>query len=261
MKAARSVRTGLRWWHAVLFVVAFGAAIVVMLPAHWAATALEHATRGRIHIVAATGSPWQGRGELVVRVNGGEVALGGASWRWLPGRLLAGEFALALHFDGLASGSAVVARRISGLVLRDAQVTLPAAALAARVAPLHGWSPGGTLVFRTLALDLGPRGAVGGAELEWKGASTAAAPLGDYHCVLQAAPGAAAQVTIATLRGPLHLSAAGQVEAGGAIRLRGTAMPEPDYRDRLGPLLLALGTDRGDGAVAFDIALPRGGPA
>jgi hypothetical protein len=168
---------------------------------------------------------------------------------------------MALRFDGLASGGAVVARRVSGLVLRDAQVTLPAAALAARLPPLQGWSPGGTLVFRSLALDLGPRGATGGAELVWQGASTASAPLGDYHCVLQATPGAAAQVTIATLRGPLHLSAAGEVGAGGAIRLRGTAMPEPGYRDRLSPLLLALGTDRGDGAVAFEIALPRGGPA
>lgn len=261
MKAARSGRTGLRWWHAVLFLVAFGATIVVALPAHWAASALEHATGGRVHIVAATGSPWRGRGELVVRVDGGEVALGGASWHWLPRRLLAGEFAMALRFDGLASGDAVVARRVSGLVLRDAQVTLPAAALAARLAPLRGWSPGGTLVFRALALDLGPRGATGGAELVWQDASTASAPLGDYHCVLQATPGAAAQVTIATLRGPLHLSAAGEVGAGGAIRLRGTAMPEPGYRDRLSPLLLALGTDRGDGAVAFEIALPRGGPA
>ena len=117
------------------------------------------------------------------------------------------------------------------------------------------------LVFRTPSLGLGPRGAAGGAELVWKGASTASAPLGDYHCVLQAMPGAAAQVTIATLRGPLHLSAAGEVGAGGAIRLRGTAMSEPGHRDRLAPLLLALGTDRGDGAVAFDIALPRGEPA
>lgn len=261
MKTARSGRTGLRWWHALLFVVAFGATIVVMLPAHWAASALEHATRGRVHIVAATGSPWRGRGELVVRVDGGEVALGGASWRWLPGRLLAGEFAMALHLDGLATGDAIVARRISGLVLRDAQVTLPAAALAVRVAQLRGWSPGGTLVFRTPALDLGPRGAAGGAELTWKGASTASAPLGDYHFVLQATPGTAVQVTIATLRGPLHLSAAGEVGAGGALRLHGTAMPEPGHRDRLGPLLLALGTDRGDGAVTFEIALPRRGPA
>ena len=93
------------------------------------------------------------------------------------------------------------------------------------------------------------------------GASTASAPLGDYHFVLQATPGAAAQVTIDTLRGPLHLTAAGEVGAGGALRLRGTAMPEPGSRDRLGPLLLALGTDRGDGAVAFEIALPRGGRA
>lgn len=261
MRPTGSSRTGLRWWHAWPFVVAFVAAVVVMLPVHWAANAIEHATYGRVHILGATGSPWRGRGELVVRVEGGEVALGSASWRWLPERLLAGEFAMALQFDGLAIGGAVVARRISGLVLRETQVTLPAAALADRVAPLRGSSPGGTLVFRTRALDLGPRGAAGSAELLWNGASTASGLLGDYRCVLQATPGAAAQVTIATLRGPLHLSAAGEVGAGGALRLRGTAKLEPEYRDRFSSLLLALGTDRGDGAVAFDIALPRGGPA
>jgi general secretion pathway protein N len=257
----KKLKRGPRWWHSGLFVVAFAATVLVALPAHWAAAVLERATDGRIQVAAATGSPWLGRGDLILRVDGGEVALGRASWRWLPRRLLVGELALELHFEGLATGGAVVARRMSGVTLRDTEVRLPAAVLAERVAPLRSWSPGGTLVFRTDALALGPGGAAGGAELVWQGASTASAPLGDYQCVLQAVPGSAAQVTVATLRGPLHLSAAGEGGAGGALRLRGTATPDPAYRDRLGPLLLALGADRGDGAVAFDIALPPGGPA
>ena len=249
--------TGLRAWHALLFAAAFAATLLATLPARWVAGALERATEGRVSIIGATGSPWRGRGDLVLRSEGGELALPGASWQWLPARMLAGEVALRLHFDGMATGDVIVARRASGFVLRDAEVRLPAAALAEGVAPLRGWSPGGTLVFRTRGLDLGPHGAVGGAEVVWQGASTASAPLGDYRCVLQATLGAAAQVTIATLRGPLHLNAAVELGAGGALRLRGTATVEAGKNgDRLAPLLLALGTDRGDGAVAFDIALP-----
>jgi general secretion pathway protein N len=253
--------TGLRWWHAALFAAAFTATLVATLPASWAASALERATDGRVRIVGATGNPWRGRGDLVLRGEGGEIALPGTSWRWLPSRMLVGEVALRVRFDGTVTGDVIVARRASGLVLREAEVRLPAAALAEGVAPLRGWSPGGTLVFRTSGLDLGPQGAVGGAEVVWQGASTASAPLGDYRCVLQATHGAAAQVTIATLRGPLHLSAAGEVGAGGALRLRGTATLEAGNGDRLAPLLLALGTDRGDGAIAFDIALPLKEPA
>jgi general secretion pathway protein N len=255
----RNVR--LRWWHAALFVAAFAVTVFAALPARWAAAAVARATDGHVRVVAASGSPWAGRGDVVLRVDSGEVELKGASWRWLPARLFAGELALKVRFNGTATGDVVIARHVSGLALRDAEVRLPMAAVAERVGPLRGWSPGGTLVFRTDELDLGPRGAAGGAELVWQNASTAASPLGDFRCLLQAVPGAAAQVTVATLRGPLQLNAAGEVGPGGVLRLRGTASSEPAYRDRLGPLLLVLGHDRGDGAVAFEIAVPPRGPA
>lgn len=261
MKAVRRGTARLRWWHAALFVAAFLVTLFATLPARWAVAAVAHATGGHVRVVGASGSPWAGRGDLVLRVEGNEVVLHGASWHWLPARIFAGELALKLHFDGAATGDVVIARRVSGLTLRDADVRLPVAALAERVASLRGWSPGGTLVFRSDELDLGPRGAAGGAELVWQNASAAASPLGDFRCLLQAVPGAAAQLTVATLRGPLQLTAAGEVGKGGSLLLRGTARSEPAYRDRLGPLLLALGRDRGDGAVAFEIAVPRRGPA
>ena len=252
---------GMRWWHAALFGGAFAATVIMMLPARWAASALEHATDGHVRLNGATGSPWRGRGDLVLRSEAGEIVLPGTSWEWLPARLLAGEVAIKLRFAGVATGNVVVARRMTGLVLRDAEISLPAAALAERVGPLRGWGPGGTLVFRTQLLNLGTDGAAGGAQVMWQGASTASAPLGDFLCDLQVTPGMAARVTIATLRGPLFLSADGEVGVGGALRLRGTATSEPAYRAQLGPLLLALGANRGDGAVAFDIALPARGPA
>jgi hypothetical protein len=258
---AKSRAARLRWWHAALFIVAFAVTLLATIPARWAGAAIAHATEGQLRVVAASGSPWAGRGDLVVRVDRGEILLTGAAWRWLPGRLLAGELALKVRFDGTATGDVIIARRLSGLALRDAEVSVPVATLAEGVGPLRNWSPGGTLVFRTDALDLGPRGAVGGAELLWQNASMAVSPLGDFRCLLRAVPGAAAQLTVATLRGPLQLTAAGEVGKGGSLRLRGTASSEPAYRDRLGPLLLALGHDRGDGAVAFEISVPGRGPA
>jgi hypothetical protein len=257
----KSRHARLRWWHAALFVAAFAVTVFAALPARWAAAAVAHATDGHVRVVATTGSAWAGRGDLVLRVEGGEIVLTGASWRWLPGRLFTGELALKVRFNGTATGDVVIARRLSGLALRDAEVMLPMAALADGVGPLRSWSPRGTLVFRTDTLDLGPRGVAGGAELVWQNASTAVSPLGDFRCLLRAVPGAAAQVTVATLRGPLQLTAAGEVGKGGALRLRGSASFEPAYRDRLGPLLLAFGHDRGDGAVAFEIVVPPRGPA
>jgi Type II secretion system (T2SS), protein N len=261
MSRGRPRRARLHWWHAALFVVAFAVTVFTALPARWAATAMAHATGGQVRVVAASGSPWAGRGDLILRVDSREVVLNGAAWRWLPARVFAGELAFKVRFDGTATGDVIIARRMSGFALRDAEVKLPIAAVAEGVRPLRGWSPGGTLVFRTRKLDLGPRGAAGDAELVWQNASTGASPLGDFRCLLQAVPGLAAQVTVATLRGPLHFTATGEVGAGGALRLRGTASSEPAYRDRLGPLLLVLGHDRGDGAVAFEIALPPRGPA
>ena len=174
---------------------------------------------------------------------------------------MAGELALKVRFSGTATGEVVIARRLFGLVMRDAEVVLSMEALADAVAPLRSWSPRGTLVFRTDTLDLGPRGAAGGVELVWQNASTAISPLGDFRCVLQAVPGSAAQVTVATLRGPLQLTAAGEVGVGGALRLRGSASSDPAYRDSLGPVLLAFGDDRGDGAVAFEIVVAPRRPA
>ncbi len=170
---ARPGSARLRWWHAALFVAAFAITVVAALPARWAAAAAAYATDGHVRVVAASGSPWAGRGDLVLRVDRGEVVLKGASWRWLPARIFAGELAFKVRFDGTATGDVVIVRRASGLALRDAEVRLPVAAIAEGVGPLRGWSPGGTLVFRTQKLDLGPRGAAGDAELVWENASTA----------------------------------------------------------------------------------------
>jgi general secretion pathway protein N len=258
------MRHRLQWVRTALLVVMFGAVFalsaVAMAPARWMSTALEHATDGRVRLAGATGFPWRGHGDLVVRVGGGEIVLPGTNWHWLPSRLAVGELALELKFDGAtATGGAVIARRVESFVVRDANVALSAAALADGIDMLRGWRPSGTLNFRTQGLALKERSIAGDAELTWQGAATATAPLGDYRAVVHAEGSGDAHLELATLKGPLHLAASGDFGSAQGLRLRGTATPEAAHRVQLLPLLGLIGTDRGDGVVAFDIAFrPRG---
>jgi hypothetical protein len=171
---------------------------------------------------------------------------------------------LALKLDfggGAATGSVVIARRPASFVVRDANIMLSAALIAEGIDSLRGLQPTGVLSFRTQGLALKPRGIAGDAEFTWQGAAAAAASLGDYRAVVHATDGGAASVELATLKGPLHVAARGNLGPEGGLRLRGTVMPEAEHRARLWPLIALLGPDRGDGAIAFDIALPIGGAA
>jgi hypothetical protein len=117
--------TGLRWRHAALFLAAFAVSLVAAAPARWAGIAVERASDGRVRVDAAAGSPWNGRGEILLRSGGGEVALGQASWRWLPARVLAGELAFEVTLAGGTSGPMIVAWGPRGTALRNAHPTTP----------------------------------------------------------------------------------------------------------------------------------------
>lgn len=114
-------KTGLRWWHAGVFAAVLAATLVAASPARWAAAAVERASDGRVRIAAATGTAWSGRGDVVVRTDGGEVTLRGAVWKWLPARVLAGELAFEVRPEHSAGpGGMVVAWGLAGAVLRGA---------------------------------------------------------------------------------------------------------------------------------------------
>ncbi len=114
-------RTGLRWWHGALFLAAFAVSLAAAFPARWAGAAVEHATSGQFRVLAASGSPWRGRGEIVMRTDGRDIPLGPASWRWLPARVLAGELAFEVTLaSGAPPGRMIVAFGPGGAALRGA---------------------------------------------------------------------------------------------------------------------------------------------
>lgn len=108
----------IRWWYVPAFVAAFVFSAVAAAPAQWAGTAVERVTDGRVRVLAATGSAWHGKGDLAIRMNGGEVVLRDASWHWLPERLLAGELAVAVS-TGRTGSRMVIARGFTYIVVRD----------------------------------------------------------------------------------------------------------------------------------------------
>jgi hypothetical protein len=108
----------LEWWYVPAFTAAFVFSVVAATPAQWAGGAVERATDGRVRVLAASGSAWRGSGDLAIRLDGGEILLRGASWRWLPERLLAGELAIAVS-AGPSGGRMVIARGINYTVVRD----------------------------------------------------------------------------------------------------------------------------------------------
>jgi hypothetical protein len=108
-----------------VFAAVLAATLVAASPARWAAAAVERASDGRVRIAAATGTAWSGRGDVVVRIDGGEVTLRGAVWKWLPGRVLAGELAFEVRAENAAGpGGMVVAWGLAGAVLRGADTVL-----------------------------------------------------------------------------------------------------------------------------------------
>jgi len=108
-----------------VFAAVLAATLVAASPARWAAAAVERASDGRVRIAAATGTAWSGRGDVVVRIDGGEVTLRGAVWKWLPARVLAGELAFEVRAENAAGpGGMVVAWGLAGAVLRGADTVL-----------------------------------------------------------------------------------------------------------------------------------------
>lgn len=113
---------GLRWWHVAVFAAVFAGTLLAAPPARWTAAAVERATDGRVRIAGATGSAWQGYGDVVVRSGPGETTFRRASWRWLPARLFAGEVAFEVHLDGVPGlGRVIVGFGFGGAVFRSAE--------------------------------------------------------------------------------------------------------------------------------------------
>lgn len=231
------------------------AACTAFAPAAWLAQGLAQASEGRLQLLQARGTLWQGSGQLLLTGGPGsrdQAALPGTvSWQISPGlrglqaRLVADcctpsplELQAQWGLEGLR------------ITLGDQASQWPAAVLAGLGTPWNTLQPQGQLVLETRALQLqwaaGRMRLQGQAQVDARAMSSRLStlrPMGSYR--LQVQGGDVPSLTLATLEGDLRLSGSGQW-VGQRLRFAGEASAaSPEREAALANLLNIIGRRHG----------------
>ncbi len=256
---------------AFTIVALLGAVFVgaMFVPASFADAALAHATQGRVRLAQADGTVWNGSARLVLaegRSAGGDAAAafpaaddalvagvaipGRVGWsiRALP--LLVGQLDAQLRFDRVTQPLRV--HGAWGEVRIDAgAIDLPSVELGRLGSPWNTVRPSGALRLSWENLVLRRSGLDGRAQIELRGASSAMTPvrpLGSYR-VDVVGSGSRAELSIATIDGPLRLQGNGSFDANRGLRFVAEASAEARERDRLQSFLGLIGPREGERTI------------
>ncbi len=248
---------------ALLGAVLVGAAVV---PASFADAALAWATQGRVRLAQAEGTVWNGSARLVL-AEGRFVAAGADrasddaliagvaipgrfDWRIRALPLLVGQLDAQLRFDRVARPVRV--HGSWGEIRIDAgSMELPSVELGRLGSPWNTVRPSGALHLSWENLVLRGSGLDGRARIELRGASSAMSPvrpLGSYR-VDVVGSGSRAELSIATIDGPLRLQGNGSFDANRGLRFVAEASAEAPERDRLQSFLGLIGPREGERTI------------
>lgn len=240
----------------LLGVGAYAAFLAATAPIAFVAARAPQATQGTLALANARGTIWRGeaRARLVPR-GGPPVEIERIEWRFRPAKLLAGRaaFDVRLAAPGL-TGELEAARAFGGWQLRDLAVRGDAAGVAAFVPLLGAVRPAGAVTITSPRMDWDGQALRGEATAEWRGASVGwseVKPIGSYRASLRAAEGPA-QLSIATLDGPLRVTGQGTLALPGTLAFTGEARADAAQQPALAPLLGLMGARRADGSHALD---------
>jgi general secretion pathway protein N len=246
---------------ALAFGLGAGAAVLGFAPAHWLASPIAQATGGKVQLVNARGTVWQGRADVLL--TGGSDSQDRAA---LPGGL---RWQLSLAWPGLTLALNAPCCTPQGLKLGlqpgwggwgvatpAHQSQWPAALLAGLGTPWNTLQLQGQLALQTpgLSLKMGPGGlrSEGQATLDVLNAASRLStvrPMGSYRLQWQAGggdgqAGGDGRLTLSTQSGALQLQGEGQWVAG-RLRFEGAAEASPGREDALANLLNILGRRQG----------------
>ena len=222
--------------------------VAVRAPAAWVGDWLH--AQGRLRLVDARGTVWNGSAMLGVS-DGRQVLLvpGRVSWKIGLAGIGSGRVSADVAHPALAAPLKIaLARR--GIALKAGQAEFPAALLVALGAPFNTVRPGGALGLRWSDIELKGGTLAGDLQIEWRDAQSAlstVAPLGSYRLQITGG-GDVARLQLDTLRGPLRLRGSGTVK-GGRVSFKGTASSDPEMRSSLIGLIGILGRRVGDEAI------------
>ncbi len=198
-------------------------ALVARAPATLLDARLDAATAGRLRLVDAAGTLWNGTGEL--RLIPGETAAP-VAWHVDAWPLVTGELRGTIALAGAAPASFVLARRDAEV--RDLAMELPAQALLRALGSPAIVVAGGQLAVRAPRLASHERRIEGDLGVRWSGASLS----------LPGLPGLAQSSALAL--GEVRFDATGQADAlagplsnvGGDVELKGNASTTIDGKLR-----------------------------
>ena len=236
--------------------------LLVNLPAAWLGLALERASRGAVLLSDTEGTVWKGSGALGLRSAGTRRRVADIQWSVNPLSLFAGR--LSVQVSGRASDAQLSARvtlSTSGASFQNVDAIAPASIVEPAFAAAAFARPEGRVRVLADSLEIGDTWMRGAATLEWTDAGLEgmqAQRLGDYRLQINAS-GERAELSLATLRGDLRLTAQGEWRAAQPrlLQLRGNAEAAAVRKD-LEFLMRALGA-RGTGmSQPFTWSLPIG---
>jgi len=201
-------RLGTLWW--VVLAILILIFLLLRLPASLLGSVLEGQSGGKLQLVAAEGTIWQGSAQPVLQ---GAALAERLSWNWQPRALLQGKLGYQIKLD---QGSALLNVGLRSLELRDANLGLPAAPLLQLDNRSKAYGLAGQLQLSTGRFVWQAGKPEGQLLLDWRNAASslvpAVQPLGDYRATLSPA-GERWQLQLTTLGGPLQLSGQGSWDA------------------------------------------------
>jgi len=245
----------MRWLYWAGGVLLYFAFLAVTAPADILLWAINRFGPASVVAEGASGTLWQGEArQISFTPKGGQaVAIGPLSWQIHPLRLLLGELSSGVKLDGSVSGKADLSLGVQRIVIRQLDLSLPAAWLATLQPGLDLWQPGGTLTLRSQDFALQSGQYSGQGEITWEQAVLGISPvrpLGNYQAEISGA-GKAIQFQVQTRSGPLELQGNGAWTPLG-LEFTGTAWArgrEVELRNLLG----MMGSLKPDGRYAIRV--------
>lgn len=241
---------------ATLFAAALTVLLIALVPASWALRQAEGQSKNHFAAFEEDGTAWSGSARIALATPTGVVTFERVRWRLHPASFLGGRlgFRLEAGAPGL-DASGVVARGLDGWSVHDVAAKGDARAFSTLLPLAAAWKPEGPVELIVPRAFLDGARLRGQAEVVWRDASlalSAVRPLGTYRLEV-AGDGGPANVSLATLSGPLELTGRGTFTMPSSFTLAGDARAEGPSAAQLEPLLDLLGPKRPDGARALEL--------
>lgn len=214
--------------------------LLAHLPASLLDARIAAMSDGRWRLSAASGTVWQGQGQLLYHAAGGEVLpMSTLAWQWQPAALWSLAWQWQLWSDGTPGQLRWQGRQ---LAVQQFALQLPVAALSSFSPKWQSARLGGQLQLQLAHAQLGPDGVRAQGSLQWLAAVSPLSPLQPFGSYALEVEGDSEplRLRLRTLQGPLQLQGQGSYAAG-RLQLAGTAGSDAAQYEALKPVLLMLG--------------------